>query len=195
MTRVPVGATAGRSLFLSETAHISTPQDKQNRKNHEIRVPRVRVIGSDGEMIGVLSRDEALAKAEEEGLDLVEIQPNADPPVCKIMDFGKFKFELQKKANEAKKKTKQVEIKEVKFRPVTDEGDYQIKLRKMREFLVDGDKIKVNIRFRGREMSHMELGREMAQRIETDLGDDIVIESRPRLEGRQMVMMIAPKKK
>ncbi len=158
-------------------------------------MPRVRVIGSDGEMIGVLSRDEALAMAEEEELDLVEIQPNADPPVCKIMDFGKFKFELQKKANEAKKKTRQVEIKEVKFRPVTDEGDYQIKLRKMREFLADGDKIKVNIRFRGREMSHQELGREMAGRIEADLGEDIVIESRPRLEGRQMVMMIAPKKK
>ncbi|MBW8849641.1 MAG: translation initiation factor IF-3 [Xanthomonadales bacterium] len=174
---------------------MSTPQDKQNRKNHEIRVPRVRVIGSDGEMIGVLSRDEALAKAEEEGLDLVEIQPNADPPVCRIMDFGKFKFELQKKASAAKKKQKIVEIKEVKFRPVTDEGDYQIKLRKMREFLEEGDKIKVNIRFRGREMSHMELGREMAQRIEADLGEDIVIESRPRLEGRQMVMMIAPKKK
>ena len=177
-----------------ETATISTPDNKQNRRNHEIRVPRVRVIGSDGEMIGVLSRDEALRMAEEEELDLVEIQPNADPPVCKIMDFGKFKFELQKKANEAKKKTKQVEIKEVKFRPVTDEGDYQIKLRKMREFLVDGDKIKVNIRFRGREMSHQELGREMAARIEADLGEDIVIESRPRLEGRQMVMMIAPKK-
>ena len=174
--------------------HISTPE-KQNRKNGEIRVPRVRVIGSDGEMIGVLSRDEALRMAEDEELDLVEIQPNADPPVCKIMDFGKFKFELQKKANEAKKKTKQVEIKEVKFRPVTDEGDYQIKLRKMREFLVEGDKIKVNIRFRGREMSHQELGRQMAARIEGDLGEDIVIESRPRLEGRQMVMMIAPKKK
>ena len=130
----------------------------------------MRVIGSDGEMVGVLSRDEALRMAEDEGLDLVEIQPNADPPVCKVMDFGKFKFELQKKANEAKKKSKQVEIKEVKFRPVTDEGDYQIKLRKMREFLVEGDKIKVNIRFRGREMSHQEL-------------------------GRQMVMMIAPKKK
>ena len=158
-------------------------------------MPRVRVIGSDGEMIGVLTRDEALARAEEEGLDLVEIQPNAEPPVCKIMDFGKFKFEMQKKANEAKKKTRQVEIKEVKFRPVTDEGDYQIKLRKMREFLVEGDKIKVNIRFRGREMSHQELGREMAARIEADLGEDIVIESRPRLEGRQMVMMIAPKKK
>ena len=177
-----------------ETATISTPDNKQNRRNHEIRVPRVRVIGSDGEMIGVLSRDEALRMAEEEELDLVEIQPNADPPVCKIMDFGKFKFELQKKANEAKKKTKQVEIKEVKFRPVTDEGDYQIKLRKMREFLVDGDKIKVNIRFRGREMSHQELGREMAARIEADLGEDIVIESRPRLEGRQLVMMSAPRK-
>ncbi len=133
-------------------------------------MPRVRVIGSDGEMIGVLSRDEALSMAEDEGLDLVEIQPQADPPVCKIMDFGKF-------------------------RPVTDEGDYQIKLRKMRGFLEEGDKIKVNIRFRGREMSHQELGREMANRIETDLGEDIVIESRPRLEGRQMVMMIAPKKK
>ena len=155
----------------------------------------MRVIGSDGAMIGVLSRDEALTLAEEEALDLVEIQPNADPPVCKIMDFGKFKFELQKKTNEAKKKTKQVEIKEVKFRPVTDEGDYQIKLRKMREFLEEGDKIKVNIRFRGREMSHQELGREMAARIEGDLGEDIIIESRPRLEGRQMVMMIAPKKK
>ena len=158
-------------------------------------MPNVRVIGADGEMVGVLSRDEALRMAEDEELDLVEIQPNADPPVCKIMDFGKFKFELQKKANEAKKKTKQVEIKEVKFRPVTDEGDYQIKLRKMREFLAEGDKIKVNIRFRGREMSHQELGRQMAGRIEADLGEDIVIESRPRLEGRQMVMMIAPKKR
>jgi len=153
------------------------------------------VIGSDGEMIGVLSRDEALALAQDDGMDLVEIQPNADPPVCRVMDFGKFKFEAQKKANAAKKKQKQVEIKELKFRPVTDEGDYQIKLRNMRRFLEEGDKVKVNIRFRGREMSHQELGREMAARIEADLGEDIVVESRPRLEGRQMVMMIAPKKK
>jgi len=158
-------------------------------------VPRVRVIGSDGEMVGLLSRDEALALAQDDGMDLVEIQPNADPPVCRVMDFGKFKFEAQKKANAAKKKQKQVEIKELKFRPVTDEGDYQIKLRNMRRFLEEGDKVKVNIRFRGREMSHQELGREMAHRIETDLGEDIVVESRPRLEGRQMVMMIAPKKK
>ncbi len=134
----------------------------------------MRVIGSDGEMIGVLTRDEALRMAEDEGLDLVEIQPNADPPVCKVMDFGKFRFEAQKKANEAKKKTKQVEIKELKFRPVTDEGDYQIKLRNMRRFLEEGDKVKVNIRFRGREMSHQELGRQMAARIEADLGEDIV---------------------
>nr|Q9PFE1.2 RecName: Full=Translation initiation factor IF-3 [Xylella fastidiosa 9a5c] len=175
--------------------NISTSDNKQNRKNHEIRVPRVRVIGSDGEMVGVLSRDEALAMAEKEGLDLVEIQPQADPPVCKVMNFGKFKFEQQKKANEAKKKTKQVEIKELKFRPVTDEGDYQIKLRNMRRFLEEGDKVKINIRFRGREMSHQELGRQMATRIEMDLGDDVVIESRPRLEGRQMVMMVAPRKK
>ena len=173
---------------------ITTP-DKQNRRNQDIRVPNVRVIGDDGEMIGVLSREAALQLAEEAGLDIVEIQPNADPPVCRIMDFGKFKFEAQKKANAAKKKQKQVEIKEVKFRPVTDEGDYQIKMRKMRGFLEEGDKIKVNIRFRGREMSHQELGREMAARIEADLGEEIVVESRPRLEGRQMVMMLAPKKK
>jgi len=158
-------------------------------------VPNVRVIGADGEMVGVLSREAALALAEESGMDLVEIQPTADPPVCRIMDFGKFKFEAQKKANAAKKKQKQVEIKELKFRPVTDEGDYQIKMRNIRRFLEEGDKVKINIRFRGREMSHQELGREMATRIETELGDEIVIESRPRLEGRQMVMMIAPKKK
>ncbi|KAF1718375.1 translation initiation factor IF-3 [Pseudoxanthomonas yeongjuensis] len=178
-----------------EIAPISTPDNKQNRKNGEIRVPNVRVIGADGEMVGVLSRDAAIALAEESGMDLVEIQPQADPPVCRIMDFGKFKFEAQKKANAAKKKQKQVEIKELKFRPVTDEGDYQIKMRNIRRFLEEGDKVKINIRFRGREMSHQELGREMATRIETELGDEIVIESRPRLEGRQMVMMIAPKKK
>ena len=166
-----------------------------NRKNGEIRVPRVRVICSDGEMIGVLSRDEALRMAEDEGLDLVEIQPNADPPVCKIMDFGKFRFEQQKKASEAKKKQKQVEIKELKFRPVTDEGDYQIKLRNMRRFIAEGDRVKVVVRFRGREMSHTELGLAMTQRIEEDLKDEVIIEQRPKMEGRQMIMMVAPKKK
>ncbi|MCO5095700.1 MAG: translation initiation factor IF-3 [Chiayiivirga sp.] len=169
--------------------------DKLNRKNGEIRVPRVRVIGSDGEMIGVLSRDEALRMAEDEGLDLVEIQPNADPPVCKVMDFGKFRFEQQKKASEAKKKQKQVEIKELKFRPVTDDGDYQIKLRNMRRFLAEGDRVKVVVRFRGREMSHTELGLAMTRRIEEELKDEAVIEQRPKMEGRQMIMMVAPKKK
>ncbi len=177
-----------------EDWRISTPE-KQNRKNLEIRVPRVRVIGSDGEMIGVLTRDEALRMAEDEELDLVEIQPNADPPVCRIMDYGKFKFETQKKAAAAKKKQKQVEIKELKFRPTTDVGDYAIKLRNIRRFLEEGDKVKINIRFRGREMAHQELGLAMAAKIEADLGDEVTIEQRPRLEGRQMVMMIAPKKK
>lgn len=184
-----------RNAAIARRPHNAPPpqRDTGPRINERIRAPEIRLIGADGENVGVITPGRAMAMAEELGLDLVEISPNAVPPVCKIMDFGKFKFEMQKKANEAKKKQKQVEIKEVKFRPVTDEGDYQIKLRKMREFLVEGDKIKVNIRFRGREMSHQELGREMAARIEADLGEDIIIESRPRLEGRQMVMMIGPK--
>lgn len=158
-------------------------------------MPRVRVIGADGEMVGVLSRDEALALADEAGMDLVEIQPMADPPVCRVMDYGKFKFEQQKKANAAKKKQKVVEIKELKFRPTTDDGDYNIKLRNLRRFLEEGDKVKVNIRFKGREMSHQELGLAMAARIEADLAEDASIEQRPRLEGRQMIMMVAPRKK
>jgi len=165
------------------------------RKNGEIRVPRVRVIGSDGEMIVVLSRDEALRMAEDEGLDLVEIQPNADPPVCKVMDFGKFRFEQQKKASEAKKKQKQVEIKELKFRPTTDVGDYAIKLRNLRRFLEEGDKVKITIRFRGREMAHQELGEAMVKKIAADIAEEAVIEQYPRMEGRLMIMMIAPKKK
>lgn len=192
MSRAPENALRV-SIHQDEGCRISN--DKLNRKNEEIRVPRVRVIGDDGEMLGVLSRDEALRMAEDAGLDLVEIQPNADPPVCRVMDFGKFRFELQKKASAAKKKQKQVEIKEVKFRPVTDEGDYQIKLRNMRRFLEEGDKIKITIRFKGREMAHTELGIQMINRLEEDLRDEVVIESRPRLEGRQMVMMVAPKKK
>ena len=155
----------------------------------------MRVIGAEGEQVGILSRDEALAMAQEAGLDLVEIQPNGDPPVCRIMDFGKFKFEQQKKAHAAKRKTKQVEIKELKFRPTTDIGDYAIKLRNLRRFLEEGDKVKITVRFRGREMAHQELGMQMAARIEKDLAEEVVIEQRPRLEGRQMIMMVAPKRK
>jgi len=166
-----------------------------NRKNLEIRVPRVRVIGVDGEQIGVLTRDDALRMAMDLEMDLVEIVPNSDPPVCRIMDFGKFKFEQQKKANAAKKKQKIVEIKELKFRPTTDDGDYDIKLRNLRRFIAEGDRVKVNIRFKGREMAHTELGIAMAKRLQEDLKDEVTIESFPRLEGRQMIMMVAPKKK
>lgn len=153
------------------------------------------MIAADGSQLGILSRDQALQAAFDAEMDLVEIQPNADPPVCKIMDFGKFRFEQQKRANEAKKKSKQVEIKELKFRPTTDDGDYQIKLRNLRRFIADGDKVKVNIRFRGREMAHTELGAAMAKRLEADLQDEVTIEQMPRFEGRQMVMMLAPKKR
>jgi translation initiation factor IF-3 len=155
----------------------------------------VRVIGAEGEQVGILSRDEALAMAQDAGLDLVEIQPNGDPPVCRIMDFGKFKFENQKKAHAAKKKQKQQEIKELKFRPTTDVGDYAIKLRNLRRFLEEGDKVKITIRFRGREMAHQELGHAMVSKIAADITEEAVIEQFPRMEGRLMVMMVAPKKK
>jgi translation initiation factor IF-3 len=153
------------------------------------------VIDAEGEQAGVLTRDEALAMAQEAGMDLVEIQPNADPPVCRIMDFGKFKFEQQKKAHAAKRKTKQVEIKELKFRPSTEDGDYNVKMRNLRRFLEEGDKVKIVVRFKGREMAHTELGEAMVKRIQADVVEDAVVESFPRFEGRQMVMMIAPKKK
>lgn len=133
--------------------------------------------------------------AQDAGLDLVEIVPNADPPVCRIMDFGKYKFELQKKANLAKKKQKQIEIKEMKFRPGTDDGDFNVKMRAIRRFLEEGDKVKINLRFRGRELAHIELGDQMLNRIATELAEDAVIEQRSRVEGRVMSMMIAPKKK
>jgi translation initiation factor IF-3 len=175
---------------------IATPtENKSHRRNLEIRVPRVRVIDAEGQQLGILGRDEALRLAQEVEMDLVEIQPTADPPVCRIMDFGKFRFEQQKKAQAAKKKQKQVEIKELKFRPTTDVGDYQIKLRNLLRFLDEGDRVKVNIRFRGREMSHQELGYELAKKIQTDVVEQGVIEQFPKLEGRQMIMMIAPKKK
>ncbi|HET8942997.1 MAG TPA: translation initiation factor IF-3 [Rudaea sp.] len=168
---------------------------KINRKNSEIRVPQVRVIDANGEQAGVLSREEALSLAAEAGLDLVEIQPNAEPPVCRIMDFGRFKFDQQKKAHAAKRKSKQVEIKELKFRPSTEDGDYNVKMRNLRRFLDVGDKVKIVVRFKGREMAHTELGEAMVKRIQADVIDEAVIESFPRFEGRQMVMMIAPKKK
>ncbi len=145
--------------------------------------------------MGVVPIAEALRIAEEAGLDLVEIAPQADPPVCRIMDYGKFRFEISKKQQAAKKKQKQIQVKEIKFRPGTGEGDYQIKLKNLIRFLSDGDKAKVTVRFRGREMAHRELGMELLKRVEKDLEEYAVVEQHPKLEGRQMVMVLAPKKR
>jgi len=154
----------------------------------------VRLIGPDGENLGVVSTEQAQRIAEESQLDLVEIVPTADPPVCRVMDFGKFLFEQNKKKHAAKRKQKQIQIKEMKIRPGTEEGDYQIKLRNMTRFLEEGDKVKVTLRFRGRELMHQDLGAKVLKRIEEDLSALGVVEQFPRLEGKQMVMMIAPKR-
>jgi translation initiation factor IF-3 len=154
----------------------------------------VRLIGADGEQVGVVSLDAAMATAKEASLDLVEISPNAEPPVCKIMDHGRFKFEKNKKQHSAKKKQKTVQIKEIKFRPGTEDGDYQVKLRNLVKFLENGDKTKITLRFRGREMAHRELGAKLLKRVENDLSELGVVEQFPKLEGRQMVMVMAPKK-
>lgn len=154
----------------------------------------MRVIGANGEQIGILPIEEALKSASDLGLDLVEVAPNSDPPVCRIMDFGKFAFEQSKKAQTARRKQKQIHVKEVKFRPGTEEGDYQVKLRNLIRFLTQGDKTKVTLRFRGREMAHQELGVELLKRVEADLAEYGTVEQYPQLEGRQMVMVIAPRK-
>jgi translation initiation factor IF-3 len=168
--------------------------EKQNRLNDEINARQVRVIGTAGEQVGILSIAQAQQMADEAGLDLVELVPNADPPVCRVMDYGKYLFEQSKKKQQAKKKQKQIQVKEIKFRPGTEEGDYQIKMRKITEFLTEGDKVKVTLRFRGREMVHQELGVKMLERIVADLADQAVIEQHAKLEGRQMVMVVAPKR-
>ena len=154
----------------------------------------MRLIGADGEQVGIVSIDEALAAADTANQDLVEIVPNAEPPVCRVMDYGKFVFELKKQKQEARKKQKQVQVKEVKFRPGTDVGDYNVKLRNLRRFLEDGDKAKVTMRFRGREHAHRERGLELLQKIEKDLEDVSQVEQRPMMEGRQMIMVLGPKR-
>ncbi|MBY6062939.1 translation initiation factor IF-3 [Pseudidiomarina sediminum] len=168
----------------------------KNRINEDIRVKEVRLIGVEGDQIGVVGIQEALGMAEEAGVDLVEISPNAEPPVCRLMDYGKFLYEKAKNAKEQKKNQKQIQVKEVKFRPGTDEGDYQVKLRNLSRFLEGGDKTKVTVRFRGREMAHQELGIELLSRIRDDLQEISTVESFPRrAEGRQMIMVLAPAKK
>nr|WP_314266070.1 translation initiation factor IF-3 [uncultured Moellerella sp.] len=172
------------------------PAARPNRINDEIRITELRLTGLEGEPLGIMTLPEALAKAEEAGVDLVEISPNAEPPVCRIMDYGKFLYEKSKSQKEQKKKQKVVQIKEIKFRPGTDDGDYQVKLRNLVRFLEDGDKAKITLRFRGREMAHQQIGMEVLNRLKADLDELAVVESFPsRIEGRQMVMMLAPKKK
>ena len=161
--------------------------------NEKIRAPELRLIGAEGENIGVVTPERARELAEEAGLDLVEISPNATPPVCKIMDFGKFKYEQQKRESEARKKQKIIEVKEVKFRPNTDTHDYDVKMRNVVKFIENGDKVKCTLRFRGREMAHQQLGMDLLNRVRDDVEEIAKVEAFPRLEGRQMIMVLAPK--
>ena len=169
------------------------PNREGPRANEEIRVPRVRLIDATGENVGVVTIEKALATAAAAGLDLVEISPNADPPVCKVLDYGKFKYEAQKKANIARKNQKVIEVKEIKMRPGIDEHDYQVKLRAMHRFFEEGDKVKVTLRFRGREMAHQELGYKLMNKVKDELSTLAKVESEPQLEGRQMIMVLAPR--
>ncbi|MGE0669281.1 MAG: translation initiation factor IF-3 [Sphingomonadales bacterium] len=169
------------------------PNREGPRANDEIRVPKVRLIDAAGDNVGVVAIDKALAAAVAAGLDLVEISPNADPPVCKILDYGKFKYEAQKKANIARKNQKVIEVKEIKMRPGIDEHDYQVKLRAMHRFFEEGDKVKVTLRFRGREMAHQDIGADLLRRVQEDVSEQAKVESFPRLEGKQMTMVMAPK--
>ncbi|MBU6505281.1 MAG: translation initiation factor IF-3 [Betaproteobacteria bacterium] len=170
-------------------------QLKEVRINGEINVPEVRLVGVEGDQLGIVKLPEALRMAEEAEVDLVEIAPMAVPPVCRLMDYGKFKYRESKRQHEAKIKQKQIQVKEIKFRPGTDEGDYAIKVRNLIRFLNEGDKTKVTLRFRGREMTHQELGYNLLKRVEADLQPYGVVEQFPKMEGRQMIMVLAPKKK
>ncbi|MBK8765295.1 MAG: translation initiation factor IF-3 [Burkholderiaceae bacterium] len=169
--------------------------ERSHRINGEITAPELRLIGVDNEPLGIVAFRDAIRMAEEREVDLVEIAPTAAPPVCRLMDYGKFKYQEQKKAHEAKLKQKIIQVKEVKFRPGTDDGDYNVKIRNLVRFLDEGDKAKITLRFRGREMAHQEFGVRLLERVRTDLDAVGQVEQMPRLEGRQMVMIIAPKKK
>jgi len=185
--------TDQRTTAIARRPHNAPPpRDTGPRVNEKIRVAEIRLIGPDGQNVGLTTPARGRELAERAGLDLVEISPNASPPVCKIMDFGQFKYEQQKREREAKKKQKVIEVKEVKFRPNTDEHDYDVKMRNVVKFLEKGDKVKVTLRFRGREMAHQSLGRELLERVAEDVKEIGKVENMPKMEGRQMVMMIGP---
>ncbi|WP_136635032.1 translation initiation factor IF-3 [Pseudooceanicola onchidii] len=180
---------------MARRPHNAPPtRDTGPRVNDRIKCPEIRLIGAEGENLGVVTPERGVELAEQADLDLVEISPNATPPVCKIMDFGKFKYETQKREAEARKNQKVIEVKEVKFRPNTDTHDYDVKMRNVFKFLENGDKVKVTLRFRGREMAHQNLGRELLERVAEDVKEIGKIENMPKMEGRQMVMMIGPVK-
>ena len=185
--------TIQRIKTIGRRPHNAPPQrDTGPRINDRIRSEEIRLIGAEGENVGVVTPARAMEMADDAGLDLVEISPNANPPVCKIMDYGKYKYETQKKEAEARKKQKIIEIKEVKFRPNTDNHDYEVKMRNVFKFLENGDKVKITLRFRGREMAHQQLGRELLERVAEDTKDAGRVENFPKMEGRQMVMLIGP---
>ncbi len=184
-----------RIILIARRPHNAPPvRETGPRVNDRIRADEIRLIGAEGENVGVVTPTRAMEMADEAGLDLVEISPNANPPVCKIMDFGKYKYETQKKEAEARKKQKTIEVKEVKFRPNTDTHDYDVKMRNVFKFLENGDKVKVTLRFRGREMAHLNLGRELLERVADDVEGQGKVENMPKMEGRQMIMMIGPVK-
>lgn len=168
-------------------------EEDSTRINGNIRANKIRLIDADGELVGVVPVQEGIKRAEEVGLDLVEVSPNADPPVCKILDYGKFRYEAQKKAKAAKKNQKVVHVKEIKIRPNIEKHDYEVKMKSIRRFIEDGDKVKVSLRFRGREMAHQEIGMELLKKIQSELSEVTQTEYAPRMEGRQLIMILAPK--
>jgi len=172
---------------------MAPPEKSGPRINTDINVPQVRLIAADGAQVGVVTIQAAMRAADDSGFDLVEISPHADPPVCKLLDYGKYKYEAQKKANEARKRQKTFDVKEIKMRPSIDDHDYDVKMRAMGKFLSEGDKVKVTIRFRGRELAHPEIGRKLLERIRDDSDEHAKIESMPKMEGRQMIMVMAPR--
>jgi translation initiation factor IF-3 len=180
-------------LFIARFQNGPAPARDGPRVNEQIGAFNVRLIDHRGEQVGIVPRTQALQMASDLGLDLVEISPSADPPVCKILDYGKFKYEAQKKAAEARKRQKTIDVKEIKMRPAINDHDYDVKMRAVRRFLEEGDKVKVTLRFRGRELAHQELGHKVLDRVRQDVADSTKVEQEPRMEGRQLVMVIAPK--
>jgi len=193
--RQPANGQPSGEKVIKKERRGAGPSTRKNRINDEINVPKVRLIGADGSQVGIVSINEARDAAYEAELDLVEIAAEAEPPVCRIMDYGKHIFEDKKQKAEARKKQKQIQVKEIKFRPVTEEGDYQVKLRNLKRFLEDGDKAKVTMRFRGREVAHQELAIKVLKRVEADLEEFGVVEQQPEMEGKQMIMVFGPKKR